>query len=174
MLIQTNPNDVSQLSPTTSCGPSEELIAARSIELFRYLTESELIALLSVSKQRKFEAGEELIVENSIGTETYLILRGKVELFKGRHHFAFFTAGGCFGEMAMFENAPRSASVVAVEPGTLIILSRPALFPLLATNPQLAVKLLWSVCQTLNGRLRKTTEDLADARDHSGSGVDPR
>jgi CRP-like cAMP-binding protein len=136
----------------------------RAIPLFRYLGEAEVRKVLSVAKRRGFQAGDELITENSLGTETYVILRGSAQLVKGGLRIGVLEAGNCFGEMTMFENAPRSASVWAQEPGELLSLARPDLFPLLQRDPQLAVKLLWSVCQTLNGRLRKTTEDLTKAR----------
>jgi CRP-like cAMP-binding protein len=135
-----------------------------SVPLFRYLGEDDVRKVLSVAKRRKFQAGDELVSENTRGTDTFVILKGSAQLVKSGVKIGALDTGSCFGEMSMFENAPRSASVWAKEPGELLLLGRAELFPLLQQDPQLAIKLLWAICQTLNGRLRKTTEDLADAK----------
>jgi CRP-like cAMP-binding protein len=136
----------------------------RTVPVFRYLNDAEIRKLLTISRRKPFEAGEELIAENSLGTETFILLRGSVQLVKGGMRIRGLGVGSCFGEMAIFENAPRSASVWSQEDGELLSISRAGLFPLLQRDPKLAVKLLWAVCQMLNGRLRKTTEELTEAR----------
>lgn len=141
-----------------------ELNLFRSIPLFRYLDDEDLRRLLRLAKLRKFGVGEELIAEYSCGTETFVLLRGRAQVMKSGLKVGELGAGECFGEMSMFENAPRSASIRAEVAGELISFGRAALFPLFHDHPKLAIKLLWAICQGLNGKLRKTTENLAEAR----------
>jgi hypothetical protein len=135
----------------------------QKIPLFRYLAYPELMKVLAIANIRSYLPGDTIIVENSLGTEMYVILSGSVNLLKMGQRIRTLTTGAFFGEMGLIDNAPRSASIVAAET-RLIVITRSDFYPLLRREPQLAVKLLWSFCQSLNERLRATTELLADVK----------
>jgi hypothetical protein len=136
----------------------------QKIPLFRYLAYPELMKVLAISSIRSYLPGDPIIVENSLGTEMYVILSGTVNLLKMGQRIRTLTTGAFFGEMGLIDNAPRSASIVAAEQTRLIVITRSDFYPLLRREPQLAVKLLRSFCQSLNERLRATTELLADVK----------
>jgi PPM family protein phosphatase len=154
--------------PTTA---SEEVAEAQSrmealkkIPLFRHLTYKEQTAVLSTASTRSFPGGREIVTENQPGEELYVVIRGRVSVEKAGVEIAELRAGGHFGEMGLIDNAPRSATVRAVEPTRVMVIARADLMGLMKRESILAVKLLWSFVQVLSDRLRETNSELSDAR----------
>jgi CRP-like cAMP-binding protein len=104
-----------------------------------------------------------VIEEGSQGDEFYIILSGEVEVMKGGRPLTILGPGVHFGEMALVDHSPRSATVRAREATRLMALSRAAFYSLVRTEPVLSSKLLWSFVQVLSHRLRATNEALSGA-----------
>ena len=66
--------------------------------------------------------------------------------------------------MGLIDNAPRSATVRAVEPTRVMIITRAELMNLMRKEAVLAVKLLWSFVQVISDRLRATNAELSQTR----------
>ncbi len=150
---------------------AEEVVEAQSrmealkkIPLFRHLTYKEQTAVLSVASTRTFPAGREIVTEGQPGEELFVVIRGRVSIEKGGVEIAELRAGGHFGEMGLIDNAPRSATVRAIEPTRVMVIARPDLMHLMKKESILAVKLLWSFVQVLSDRLRETNSELSEAR----------
>jgi PPM family protein phosphatase len=139
------------------------------IPLFRYLSYTELMKVLSLVDLRTFEKGDTLIQEGSTGEEMFLLAQGLVNVVKADQVLTKIKKGEMFGEMSLFDSAKRSASIVAAEKTVAMVIARKELMPLLRREAQLAVKLLWALTQELNQRLRNSTKDLADAKAQLGS-----
>ena len=135
----------------------------RKIPLFRHLAYKELVKVLNQTTLRTFKPGEEAISEGSHGDEFYIILSGEVEVLKGGRPLTILGPGVHFGEMALVDHSPRSATVRAREATRLMALTRAAFYGLVRTEPVLASKLLWSFVQVLSHRLRATNEALSGA-----------
>ncbi len=138
--------------------------ALKKIPLFRHLTYKEQTAVLSTATTRTFPAGREIVTEGQPGEELFVVIRGRVSVEKGGVEIAELRAGGHFGEMGLIDNAPRSATVRAVEPTRTMVISRGDLMGLMKRESILAVKLLWSFVQVLSDRLRETNSELSEAR----------
>ena len=138
--------------------------ALRKIPLFRHLTYKEQTAVLSTASTRTFPAGREIVTENQPGEELFVVIRGRVAVEKEGVPIAELRPGGHFGEMGLIDNAPRSATVRAIEPTRVMVISRPELMNLMKRESILAVKLLWSFVQVLSDRLRETNSELSEAR----------
>jgi serine/threonine protein phosphatase PrpC len=138
--------------------------ALKKIPLFRHLTYKEQTAVLSVATTRTFPAGREIVTEGQPGEELFVVVRGRVAVEKNGVEIAELRAGGHFGEMGLIDNAPRSATVRAVEPTRVMAIARPDLMTLMKRESILAVKLLWSFVQVLSDRLRETNSELSEAR----------
>jgi CRP-like cAMP-binding protein len=151
----------------------EKLDILRRIPLFRHLSYKELVKVLNQTQQRTFEAGETIIAEQSTGDEFYVILSGEVEVTKGGRALTVLTPGVHFGEMALVDRSPRSATVRALEQTRLMSLSRKAFYGIVRSEPVLSSKLLWSFVQVLSHRLRATNEALSDARSESATTLPP-
>jgi serine/threonine protein phosphatase PrpC len=145
----------------------------RRIPLFRHLKYKELIQLLSIVKSRRVAGGEKIVEEGAVGDELYVILRGKAEVVKGDVSVAQLGPGSHFGEMALIDNAPRSATVAAAEDTTLMVIDRQNFFALMRKDALLAVKLLWAFLQVLSERLRLTNEELSGVRTELAAKLTP-
>ena len=149
----------------------------RRIPLFQHMTYKELLGILGVARGRQFQAGQTIIREGELGDELFVLFRGKVEVRKSGMAIATLRAGGHFGEMGLVDQAPRSATVVAMEDTSAISIDRANLLKLMRRDPLLAVKLLWSFVQVLSARLRNTNEALTGLKselDRARTALDPQ
>jgi CRP/FNR family transcriptional regulator, cyclic AMP receptor protein len=73
---------------------------------------------------------------------------------------AFMERGGCFGEMALIDEFPRSADAIAQTDCRVLFFDKNVLLDLLQEDPVIARKILWAFCRTLSMRLRETTDRI--------------
>lgn len=136
----------------------------KGMPLFKYLNYKELVALMNITKVRDFDDGGLIIREGDNADEMFIILDGTVRLHKDEAFITYLKRGDHFGEMALVDSAPRSASASAEGHARLLALDRAAFYEIIRNENQLSTKILWSVVQVLVKRLRKTTADLSGAR----------
>ena len=88
-------------------------------------------------------AGEEIISAGARGDSCYLLRRGRVEVLRGEPAAQVDTLGpgAIFGESALLTGAPRSATVRALEPSELLVVSRDAVVEAMEQDPQLAARM---------------------------------
>lgn len=141
-----------------------KLDTLKKIPIFRYLTYQELVKVLNITYLVNHEAGSTILREGDNGEELFIVLAGKVAVSKGGTEIAELHAGVHFGEMALVDQSPRSATVVAREATRLLVVQRRSFYTLIRKEPVLAVKLLWSFVQVLSRRLRDTNDQLSGAR----------
>jgi CRP-like cAMP-binding protein len=120
--------------------------------------------VLNLCATRSFERGALIFEGNQPGNEFYIVRKGTVAIQKDGVVLSKVGEGGHFGEMAIMDKGLRSADAVARTTCQLLEVPRKALFSLMRTDNELAVKLLWCFVQILNRRLRSTNQDLLDAR----------
>ena len=126
--------------------------------LWTGLTSQDLGLVAKYAEEQKFESGQKIVSKGEPGTGFYLLLEGAVEVRSGAQTLSKLGPGQFFGEMAIFDNQPRSADVVAIEPSRILILSANSFKTLLFANPKIALRML----QELARRLRTTNEHLSD------------
>jgi serine/threonine protein phosphatase PrpC len=142
-----------------------KLETLKKIPLFRYLTYQELVKVLNITYLESYDAGATIIKEDETGgEELYIVLAGKVAVSRGGSYIVDLHPGVHFGEMALVDQSPRSATITAKEPARLLVVQRRSFYTLIRKEPVLAVKLLWSFVQVLSRRLRETNEQLSGAR----------
>jgi len=135
--------------------------ALKQVPLFTDLTGSELNLLMASGVRRKYPSKNIVFQEGEPGDFLLVILSGKVKvLLSGKEGKEFILTmlgpGNFFGEMALLESAPRSATVVTVEASEFFRIEKQAFADLLANYPDIALKILKGLSQ----RLRKTTEQI--------------
>lgn len=164
-VYSSEPRDVEVTDPHLQRPrPSAELKVevVRNIPLFQHLSYSEIVKVLQISEQKHFEPGTLIFKEGEPGKEMLVTLSGNVDVLRKGVHLTTRGRGTVMGEMSVIDLAPRSASVKATSATDVLLISRERLFTLLRAEPRLAVKLLWSLCSSLNSRLRETTERLVE------------
>ncbi len=101
-------------------------------------------------KTVSFADGGVIFVKGDCGEYAYLVRSGEVEIRGAGHVLEVVGRGGLFGEMALIDGGPRSASAVARQATELVVIDRQAFVALIAEVPDFAVK----VMQLLAHRLR--------------------
>ena len=139
----------------------------RSVRLFKELSESDLAALAFLFRDRCVKKGEVLFKEGDSGQELYLVREGAVLVSKkvtGRVEqvLARIGVGEIFGEMSLFDEAPRSATVQAETDSILLSLDRESLLRLIETRPGAAAIFLYRLVHVFVGRLRATGDLVAE------------
>ncbi|KHE92087.1 MAG: cyclic nucleotide-binding domain-containing protein [Candidatus Scalindua rubra] len=109
---------------------------------------------------RDYKDGDIIFEENSIGKEMYIILTGKVKVIKEKGDvetiLATLEEGDFFGEMSLFDNNPRSASVKALGNVKLLEINQKNFLKKISRDPSLAFRMLEKMSQ----RIRKTDEKI--------------
>src|SRR5882757_6760342 len=120
------------------------MVALASCPLFRPLSPGELHVLQKAAQERSFAAGEEIFKEGDTGDGVYVVKDGLVQISgligeNVRHVFSQVNPGEIFGEMAVLENKPRSASAVAQKPTIVYFIPRDAMLKLVESSPMLSL-----------------------------------
>lgn len=148
-----------------SATAAEQRIAIlKRIPIFAHLNYNELVKVVGLTQLLRLRTGDTFIREGEQGDEFYVVLAGEVAVSKGSQQLVSLKAGAHLGEMALIDNAPRSATVTCKTDTNLLGMRRDEFFGLIRSEPVIATKLLWSFVQALSGRLRETNEALQGAR----------
>jgi CRP-like cAMP-binding protein len=142
---------------------SEDTVALlHQVPVFSALAEPELERVAEVTVPRQFAAGEVVFREGDESDTCYVVRSGHARAIREHQDgrsitLARFGPGDIFGELAMFDNEKRSATVEALEPTEAIAILGGDMRRLLREHPDIAVKLIAAIAR----RLRETNERLA-------------
>ena len=133
--------------------------------MFRHLTYQELVRVMNIVDVKTLNPGDRIISEGEDGDEMFIVLAGHVRVHSGDSGLVELGPGQHFGEMALVDRSPRSASVSSVDQARLMIIRRRDFFDIIRKDHDVAVKLLWAFLGVLTERLRNTSRDLGEARE---------
>jgi serine/threonine protein phosphatase PrpC/CRP-like cAMP-binding protein len=142
-----------------------KLETLHSMPLFRHLTYQELVRVMNLTDVRTYQHNDRILQEGEEGDEMFIVLVGQVRVHTGDAKISLLGPGQCFGEMALVDKAPRSASVASEGSAKLMVMRRRDFFDIVRKDHDVAVKLLWSFLGVLTDRLRNTSRDLGEARE---------
>ena len=136
-------------------------------KLFTGFKEDELRTTLSLCDCATYEAGETIVRQNEEGGHCmYVIIRGKVKVhYSDQDHeidLAELSAGDFFGELALVDDGPRSASVVALEETHVLRITRMVVGVMAGIQPGAAIHLLAAIGRSLVNRLRAGNQKYLD------------
>ena len=137
----------------------ERILFLRSIPLFADVSGNDLRWINEITREKAYSAGETIFKENDEGDALYIIVSGGVRVVKEGDRqvvLAMLQEREYFGEMALLDREPRSASVEVQRDATLLVINRDDFQRLLLARPEIAFSLL----KTLSGRLRETEAKL--------------
>ena len=143
-----------------------DLASKRKLFQEQKLSSMEINFLSSLSKERKYGPHQVIFREGEMGNEMYVVLEGRVMISKfipgaGEEALAFLERGGYFGEMALIDNAARSADAKAHEGGAVVlVISREVLEGILDINKLSSIRLLTILCNLVASRLRELDEKI--------------
>ena len=130
----------------------------RKVPLFSGLDDQELQTVASAGREVSFEPGKKVLEQGEAGLSFLLVLEGRVEVRKSGRTVATVEPGGFLGEMTVFDDKPRSADIVAIQPTKCFGIPSWSFFPLLNANPSIAI----GIIKELVGRLRRLDENQTE------------
>jgi CRP-like cAMP-binding protein len=134
-----------------------------NIPLFASIDPQALQVLQSRMQRRCFDRGETIFFKGDPGDTLYVILSGEVKIVLASEDgqesiLIVLNDGDFFGEMALFDDKPRSADAVTVNPTTLLALHRDDFEQFVREHPEVA----FPIFRSLTAKLRRTTDRLED------------
>ena len=135
------------------------------VPFFRELTQPELDLIIALGRVVSYPKDMVLFKEGDKGEAVYVVIEGAVRIVKstlgaGESIVAFMEQGGCFGEMALVDDFPRSAAAVSHEDCVVLFVERDAILDLFQEEPVIARKVLWAFCRSLSLRLREASDRI--------------
>lgn len=152
--------------------PTDRLIAIdpdfeflKSLPLFAELSLDELRSIHTQAERTQFSVGQLLIQQGDPGTALYILIRGNVRVSTRQPNGQNITLidlgpGAHVGEMALVDDAPTSANVVALEDVVAFRLTRERFAEILATNDKIALRFFRTFAKELVLRLREMNKKL--------------
>jgi CRP/FNR family cyclic AMP-dependent transcriptional regulator len=121
----------------------------KSIWLFSGCSGTELRKIRSSLDEIHVPAGKQLVKEGRIGQQFFIIVEGKAAVTRNGRKVATLGEGSHFGELAMLDRRPRSASVISETDMDLLVMSQRQFNSLLQSVPTIARKLLSALASRL-------------------------
>lgn len=134
----------------------EEKVAwLRRVPLFADLSTAQLEGVAPFVDEVETEAGQVLVGQEGFGQELLIIVDGTAEVTRDGRHLRDLGPGEVIGEISLLDGGPRTATVIAREPTTVLSISKRAFDTVLDRVPGLPHELL----RALAARLRDATDD---------------
>jgi len=143
----------------------EKLLHVRGIPMFARLRVRELVAVAHIASERRCQKGEVVVREGEEGDVLYLVMKGEMSVLKavapGREAtLAKIGASDFFGEMALFDREPRSASVRADTEAHLLKIEAGAFTRIMELYPPIPM----NICRVFSQRTRALHEKIQSSR----------
>ncbi len=145
----------------------EVVVFLKHVDLFSLLSDEEIETIMGFLTTLNVDEGDTLFRQGDEGHELFIVMNGRIRvaitLHDGREKdITEFMPGDFFGEMSIFENAPRSATCYASEQSSLYTLMGRDFLRLMEDSPSLAIKIMYRMSNITTRRLRNTGEFLSD------------
>jgi len=129
----------------------EKATALRAVPLFADLGADELLALAALSDDLTVGEGARIFAEGEPGDALFVVVEGRVRVERKAEPVAELDAGECFGELALLDDGPRSATVVAAKPTELLRIGRDDFLDTLSMYPAVGRAVLQILARRLRG-----------------------
>jgi CRP/FNR family transcriptional regulator, cyclic AMP receptor protein len=92
------------------------------VPLFRGMTNKELRDIAKATVELTIDQGKEFVTQGDVGREAFVIVEGNADVVRNGQTIATLGPGDCVGELALLDHGPRTASVLAATPLTVLVL----------------------------------------------------
>jgi len=136
----------------------ERVVALHRVGLFADVPGRTLAALAQRASEVEVAAGTLVIVEGTVEEHLYAVVLGRLRVHRGERTITVLGPGSTVGELAALVPEPRTASVTALEPTTLLRIDRPLIQELLADRPALASGIIAALVAMIRERTRSEAD----------------
>ncbi len=141
---------------------SERIQLLQAMPFFGAIKESSVALLLELSETLSVQAGEYFFRQGDQGDSLYILEYGRASIFKEwedqEYNLRHISHGDCFGDLALIDLTPRSASVRAETPCTAIKIPASALHSLYEKDPEQFLLIQMNMAREVSRRLRSADE----------------
>lgn len=146
---------------------AEDFAAVRGSAMLQGLTDEDMKKLAGFCELRKMAEGTTVFIENMPGESLFLVRKGTIRISKmfaegDEKTLVVLGPEDIFGEMAIVDGLPRSATARVAEEAELISLKKQDFEKLSAENPALALKLLGKISTVFSGRVREANDEYRE------------
>jgi phosphoserine phosphatase RsbU/P len=136
----------------------------RAIPWFEHLGDDLLNQMAASLDQRRLQAGEVLFNQGDASYDCFVILSGAMEVLTFvngvEHRLEVYDAGQMIGEMALIDRSPRSATLRALDPSHLVVITEADFKTLIGSNPELAMSMLRNSTTRVRNTNQRMISDL--------------
>ncbi|MFD1468834.1 cyclic nucleotide-binding domain-containing protein [Hymenobacter caeli] len=147
---------MSHAATTSSISAAERVRVLQHTALFAETAENVLSSIVPIMHEVSFAAGEQIFAKGELGASLFIIHEGQVGIFNGPQRLATFGNGDFFGELALLDAEPRSASAVAQDAVTAFRLDQEDFYDVMEERGEVLRNIVRVLCQ----RLRRQNEAL--------------
>ncbi len=142
----------------------KKLLALEGVEVFAECDVDDLAAIAAVAREQAFKAGDRVYREGDPGDALYVVIEGETEARRNGEIVMTTRAREAFGEVSLFDGAPRVTEVVAKTDTRTLVIDRRDFLDLLADRPEL----LTGVFRVLSRQLKSLVAELGTRRSTTG------
>jgi CRP-like cAMP-binding protein len=132
----------------------EKVLFLKSIDLFSQIPGEDLAQIALISTEESRDPNDEIFAEGESGDALYLVLDGKVRVHREDRVIAELGERECFGEMAILDAAPRSATVTALSDTNLLKIAREDFQEIMSEKPEIANGIIKVLSRRLRNAIR--------------------
>src|SRR5438309_4816497 len=132
-----------------------ELLAR--VPLFAGLSKRDLRSIAAIGRERSYDEGAAITQEGHPGDEFYVILGGEAKVTQRGRRINRLMPGDYFGEIALLDGGPRTASVIAETPILVLAINRKPFHSILGRQPAIVLKMLGELARMLRVTERSLT-----------------
>ncbi len=141
---------------------SHFIAAIRRVPLFQRLKTDQALILLKASERRSVDARETLCKYGEPSLEMFILLSGELSVrTREGVQIAKIAPIAPMGEMGIFTEEPRSATVTALQPSTLLVLTKAQIDMIMRRNPEIEIAISRNLIEILSERLRNANQEIA-------------
>ncbi|RYU79428.1 cyclic nucleotide-binding domain-containing protein [Hymenobacter persicinus] len=148
---------MSHSAETSHISAAERVSVLKNTPLFAETPENVLSSIVPIMKEVSFHAGQQIFAKGDLGTSLFIPYEGEVGIFNGALQLATFRKGDFFGELALLDAEPRSASAVAQGPVLAFRLDQEDFYDVMEERGEVLRNILRVLCQ----RLRRQNEQVS-------------
>jgi hypothetical protein len=146
----------SHATPEALISALERVEVLKNTALFAQTPENVLSSVVPIMKEVTFHEGEEIFAKGDIGTSLFIVHDGQVGVFTGSQQLATFGPGDFFGELALLDAEPRSATAVALSEVLAFRIDQEDFYDVMEERAEVLRNILRMLCQ----RIRRQNEKM--------------
>jgi protein phosphatase len=126
-----------------------------NVPLFSELSKRHLKRVAELMEQERYHEGAKVVREGEEGDSMYVLVEGQADVARGGRTVDRLLPGDFFGEISLLDGGPRTATVVADTPITVLAIRRDPFNRMLAQEPEIAGKILTALARRLRLMIRR-------------------